>query len=117
MRSTGIAVMRGAMLSSVSTWIEEALPAGLRELPLGVVLVVGGALLAVIIGMILLAIATAHTENAGMRGERIRQENIVFSGPAPVTGSWGALTNITPGWVPPPIGSSAGSRPSSTRPL
>jgi hypothetical protein len=105
------------MLSSVSTWIEEALPAGLRELPLEVVVVVGGALLAVIIGMILVAIAKAQTEHASLRGERVRQEDMVFAGPSPATGSWGALTNITPGWIPPPLGSSAGSRPTSTRPL
>ena len=105
------------MLASLSTWIKDALPVGLSELPLAVVVVVGGAIFAVLLGLILLAIATAKSENAGIRNERVRQENIVFSGPAPVTGSWGALTNITPGWVPPPIGSSAGSRPTNTRPL
>ncbi|MEI7887819.1 MAG: hypothetical protein WCJ04_10525 [Actinomycetes bacterium] len=105
------------MIASLSTWIEEALPVGLRELPLAVVLVVGGALFAVIMGLILLAIATARAENAGLRNERARQGSLVFSGPAPVTGSWGALTNITPGWMPPPLGSSAGSRPTSARPL
>ncbi|CAB4916796.1 unannotated protein [freshwater metagenome] len=105
------------MLASLSTWIKDALPVGLSELPLAVVVVVGGAVIAVLLGLILLAIATAKSENAGIRNERVRQENIVFSGPAPVTGSWGALTNITPGWVPPPIGSSAGSRPTNTRPL
>ena len=109
--------MRGELLASVSTWIKDALPVGLSELPLAVVVVVGGAVIAVLLGLILLAIATAKSENAGIRNERVRQENIVFSGPAPVTGSWGALTNITPGWVPPPIGSSAGSRPTNTRPL
>ncbi|GEM_PF-1354773 len=102
---------------SVSTWVEGTVPLGVRELPLGVALVLGGAILAVLLGLLLLAIATATSKNAGVRAEQLRKQTLVFGGPAPVSGSWGALTNLVPGWVPPPLGASAGSRPTSARPL